>query len=122
MKPRGVTAFEAVIVLALIGAFVGVAVSYHRRMVVRAKELVLKADLRCLRAGLAFFEATRGRQPATLAEMLVEPIGDAAHGPQQRWGTLGHLTQAMVDPFGHPYRYEAAQGIVHSTTVGYEAW
>ena len=122
MKPRGVTAFEAVIVLALIGAFVGVAASYQRRVVVRVKELALKADLQCLRAGIVFFEATRGRRPAALAEVLAQPIGDAARGPQQRWGALGRLGQGMADPFGHSYRYDLTRGTVSSTTVGYEAW
>ena len=115
------TALEAVVAVALIGSCLGTAAVYQTQIVHRARVLALQADLRSLRAGIEFFQATHGRHPATLEEVLVEPIGHVAGGRAGAWSLQG-WGQQRVDAFGNPYYYDAVQGAVHSGTHGYEAW
>ena len=109
-------------VVILISGFVGAAATYQARLMRRARELALRADLQCLRAGVVFFQATRGRAPATLEEVLVEPIGRVKRGERSVAWSLQDQGQRQADPFGHPYRYEPGTGVVASTTAGYESW
>ena len=115
------SAFEAVVAVALIGGCVGVAAAYQTQIIHRTRALALRADLQSLRAGIEFFQATHGRYPATLEEALVEPIGHAAGGRAGAW-SLQDRGQQRVYAFGNPYYYDAVRGAVHSGTHGYEAW
>ena len=119
---RGVTAVEAAIVVGLIGAFLGVASVYHAHLLTQAKELALKADLQSLWAGLAFFQARRGRHPETLEELVVQPIGQVRGSGSQGVWSLQDRGQQLVDSFRNPYSYEPTTGTVRSTTRGYETW
>ena len=120
MRERGVTALEAAIVVALIGGFLGASVVYHRRLVVRAKEIALEAELRNLRASLAFFEAMHnGNHPASLEELRqdamsrIRSVASTGVWPEP---------DAMADAFGKPYAYDPKTGTIQSQTKGYESW
>jgi type II secretory pathway pseudopilin PulG len=114
------TALEVVITVALIGAFLGIAVVQQRQMIRRARELALKADLQCLRAGIEFFRARRGRLPLRLDEVIVEPIGRAKFSAE--WRPLRQPDGTPLDAFGRPYRYDPATGTVSSMAPDYERW
>ena len=89
-------------------------------MVRRARELALRADLACLRAGIEFFSSRHHRLPAGLEEVLAEPIGSAKL--QGRWSLPRNRQGALADAFGHPYRYHSDTGTVTSAAPGYERW
>ena len=116
----GVTAIEAAIVVALIGGFLGAATVYQRQLIRRARELALRAELQSLRASVSFFEATRHRLPATLDEIVGEPIGRARFGPA--FAPRRDAQGRVVDVFGSPYRYDRGQGSVATQTAGYDTW
>ncbi len=118
----GVSAVEAAVVVVLIGAFLGSATVSHRSTLRQAKELALQADLQSLRAGVMFFKARRGRYPATLEELVVQPIGTHPQGRRRLPWSLRDRGQQTVDPFGGVYRYDARAGAVASATAGYEDW
>ena len=121
MRQRGMSALEACLAVALLGAFLGVSLAYHRQALMRARELVLEADLRNLRASVTFLEAMRHRLPATLEELRTQPIGRVRIEPgSATWGPFRDLGHALVDPFGNPYRYDATTGRVSSATREYE--
>ena len=115
------SAFEAIVAVALIGSCLGAAAVYQTQLIHRARALALTADLQSLRAAMEFFHARHGRYPATLEEALVEPIGHVAGGRAGAW-SLRDRGQERVDAFGNPYYYDAVQGAVHSGTRGYETW
>ena len=120
---RGVTAIEMAVAVAVLGGFFVVALMSHRQTLRRARELALEAELRNLRAGVVFFESTHGRRPATLEELRTQPIGRVRMGKESStWGPFRDVSQALTDPFGHPYRYEPATGAVASATPGCETW
>ena len=119
----GVTAIEMVVAVTIFGVFLVVALSHHHQMVRRARELVLEAELRNLRANVAFFESMQGRRPATLEELRTQPIGRVKAGRESStWGPFRDAAHELEDPFGHPYRYEPMTGVVSSTSPGYETW
>ena len=115
----GMTALEAIVAVALISGCLGAAAVYQTQVIQHARALALRADLQSLRAAIAFFQATHGRYPATLEEVLIEPLGGVRHGQAAAW-SLQDRGQQRVDAFGNPYYYDARQGVVHSMTRGYE--
>ncbi len=121
MRQRGMSALEACLAVALLGAFLGVSLAYHRQVLRRSREFVLEADLRNLRASVAFFEAMHYRLPETLEELRTQPIGRVrVEQGSATWGPFRDLSHALLDPFGNPYRYDATTGGVSSITRGYE--
>ena len=110
------TAFEAVVAVALVGGAASAALAYQGQLLRRAKELALTADLQSLRASLEFFQARHGRYPSTLDDLLAEPIGAMR---DRRW-SLRDRGQQRVDAFGNSYYYDAQHGTVRSGTRGYE--
>ena len=113
------TAFEAVVAVALVGTAAASALAYQAQILRRAREVALTADLQSLRVGVEFFRATRGRYPAGLDELLAEPIG-ASRGRAGRSWSLQERGQQRVDAFGNPYYYDAKTGTVRSGTRGYK--
>ena len=120
---RGISAFEAMIVVALIGGFLGTAAAYQRRLLVRAKELALAAELRNLRASLSFFESVYHRRPASLEELVSDAMRRVRVGGGH-WERDDDPARAgtIVDIFHHPYAYDPVAGTIRSRTQGYESW
>jgi len=119
----GMTALEAVVAVALVGAFLGLAVVQQRQVIRRAKELVLAAELKNLRASLVFFEAARRRRPASLEELLsgaTERMRAGGGRPSAR--VLASPIGQDTDAFGNLYTYDASSGTIRSQTKGYESW
>jgi general secretion pathway protein G len=69
---RGFTLIEMLIVVALIGIVVAVAVGQYRNSIQKAKEAVLKEDLYVIRTAIDQFFADKGRYPSDLYELVDE--------------------------------------------------
>ena len=115
------TALEAAIVVAIVGGCVGAAATYQVQVIRRTKELALRADLQGLRAAVEMFQAKRRHYPASLEELVAQPLG-AARQPGGHGWSLKEQGQGLVDVFGRAYAYEPSAGVVRSRTPGYETW
>jgi general secretion pathway protein G len=82
-RERGFTLLELIIVVAMIGILASIAMPALKDMPTRAKESVLKTNLRTLREVIDQYYGDKGRYPATL-EQLVE---------------TKYLRQVPFDPF-----------------------
>ena len=69
-RQRGFTLLELIIVVAMIGILASIAVPALIQMPIRAKEAVLKTNLRAIREALEQHYADKGRYPATLEELV----------------------------------------------------
>lgn len=81
-RRRGFTLLELIIVIAIIGILASIAVPNYMQTPVRAREAVLKTNLRTIREVIDQFHADKGGYPAAL-EDLVEK---------------GYLRKVPVDP------------------------
>jgi type II secretory pathway pseudopilin PulG len=115
------TAVEAAIVVALLGGCVGAAAAYQAQVIRRAKALALRADLQGLRAAVELFRARHRRYPASLEELVAQPLGMVRRPAGAGW-SLREQGQDLADPFGRAYAYEPSHGTVRSQTPGYETW
>jgi len=82
-RERGFTLIELMVVVAVIGLLVGVAMPTYRNAITRARESVLKENLFILRQTIDRYYADKGYYPQTL-DVLVDE---------------GYLRQIPVDPF-----------------------
>ena len=71
-RERGFTLLEMLIVVALIGIVVAVAVGQYRNSIQKAKEAVLREDLYIMRTAIDQFFADKGRYPSDLFELVDE--------------------------------------------------
>jgi general secretion pathway protein G len=69
-EPNGFTLLELLIVMTVIGILATIAIPSLIQYPVRAKEAVLKTNLKELRSALEQHYADKGRYPATLDELL----------------------------------------------------
>jgi general secretion pathway protein G len=82
-RERGFTLLELIIVVAMIGILASIAMPALKDMPTRAKESVLKTNLRTLREVIDQFYGDKGRYPATLDELV----------------DTKYLRQVPIDPF-----------------------
>jgi general secretion pathway protein G len=81
-RSAGFTLLELLIVMTVIGILATIAIPSLIQYPIRAKEAVLKTNLREIRSNLEKYYADKGRYPATLEEL-----------------TPKYLKQVPVDPF-----------------------
>lgn len=81
-KRRGFTVIELLIVMAIIGILVSMAVPIYQKSVIRAKESVLKQNLFTLRSVIDNYTYDKSRAPQSLQDLVTE----------------GYLRQVPVDP------------------------
>ncbi|MCL4794064.1 MAG: prepilin-type N-terminal cleavage/methylation domain-containing protein [Bryobacteraceae bacterium] len=81
-KRRGFTVIELLIVMAITGILVSMAVPIYQKSVIRAKESVLKQNLFTLRSVIDNYTYDKSRAPQSLQDLVTE----------------GYLRQVPVDP------------------------
>ncbi|MGQ9671593.1 MAG: type IV pilin protein [Candidatus Aminicenantales bacterium] len=80
--PKGFTLIEMIIVFALIGILVGLALPQYKTSLKKAREAVLKEDLYVLRKLIQQYHTDKGKYPPSLQTLVEE----------------GYLRQIPVDP------------------------
>lgn len=70
LKKRGFTLLEILLVMALIGILIGLAIPYYKSAPIRAKEAVLKEDLFQLRKLINQYYSDKGKYPPSLQALV----------------------------------------------------
>jgi general secretion pathway protein G len=69
---RGFTLIEILIVMVIITILAGISVSMYSNSILRAKESVLKQDLKEMREAIDAYHADKGKWPASLDDLVAE--------------------------------------------------
>ncbi len=67
---RGFTLLEVIVVLTVVAILVSIAIPAYQRVILRAREAVLKQNLHLLRTQIEEFAADYGRYPESLQELV----------------------------------------------------
>jgi type II secretory pathway pseudopilin PulG len=127
MNNSGRTTFEALIVTALAGILLVMAISTFLGSVRLVREVALRAELGNIRTAVSLYLILNRRLPKSLNDMVKERY----LLPYQEEGVINraYLETASVDkdgnpldPFGNRYIYDEKMGMVKSSTKGYEGW
>lgn len=130
---KGMTTFEAIFTLCLIGILIGVVVQKYQRVMLAAQESALKTGLANIRMSIKLFRLLNNRNPNDLKELVKkEVILPGKVGKDRYTASLfkqKYLTEQatdakgnIVDAFGNLFSYDAGRGEVKPTTKGYENW
>jgi type II secretory pathway pseudopilin PulG len=123
MNVMGRAKYEIVIVVIIVVLAVALAMGLYagRTKIHNGKRLV--NELQAMRTGIELYMTLNRSVPPTL-ETLAKSTYDSGDGTQRPYlenipiGGKGK----MMDPFGHPYKYDSKTGYVCSTTPGYQNW
>ncbi|MBI3994487.1 MAG: type II secretion system protein [Nitrospirae bacterium] len=124
---QGLGIVDTLIVLVLISIFMGVLIPKYQRMAQEAREVALQISIGNIRKAVQVYVLTKQKIPADLRDLIREqyvvPMNKGTIFTDQYLKTAT-LDEAgyPIDPFGNRYGYNTANGLVYSTTKGYEKW
>ena len=124
---KGLTAFEALIALCLIGLLFGVLVSRLQQVAKEAQETAVRAELTNIRKGITLFKILNERNPQSLNELLEKDallpvLDDSLFSQKYLMANAVDAKGNILDAFGNPFTYDFVSGKVRTTTEGYERW
>lgn len=123
----GLTLFELVVTLTIIGIFSGILALFIHEAAVIAKETTLRSELYDLRLSLVLYKAIKKRNPDDLKELMEARYGHTGSGEvlfaEKFLNVVGIDAEGYpVDPFGNRFEYNSKYGTVRPLTGGYENW
>ena len=101
MRARGFTLVELLVVLAIIGVLLGIALPRYFGSEDRAKEAVLKENLYRMREAIQHYYADKGKYPEQLEALAAEKYLRAVPLDLLQ----GHETRGIAVRSGNRYRY-----------------
>ena len=109
---NGLSAIGIVFCVAIIGVVIFVVLGRCRSVVLRAKETVMKAELRNLNAGIQLYSIKHGSFPPDIRYLLNRKDVKDSLEVQYKMDKDNY----PLDPFGKRYIYYPENGKVHSNT------
>lgn len=129
----GRTALETLLVLIFVFIVAGLGIDRFLSNVKHIRAAALSVELSNLRTAVNFYATLKGNLPENLKELLsAEAVLPKSEQKGDRFALVlvGGFVESMstdaagypLDPFGNRYSYDAATGMVRSTTAGYGSW
>jgi len=127
MRRDGLTLFELVVALTIIGLFAGSMIVLINKTAIVGREKALQVELKGIRLSLVLYKAMNGQYPKdlrTFIETKYKPQGsDEVLFGENFLSTVGRGPKGHpIDPFGNRFKYNSKTGVLNSKTKGYENW
>jgi type II secretory pathway pseudopilin PulG len=131
---KGLTIYETVVALCIIGVLTGVVIVKYRQVTRAAQDSAVRTALGNIRTSIQFFKMINGRNPQSLKEMVEKKAMLPARTGHDKYSGPIFLNESylmeyatdktgnIIDVFGNPFAYDAIKGEVRSTSRGYESW
>jgi general secretion pathway protein G len=117
----GFTLLELMVIVAIIGILVTLAVPSYQRSVMKAREAVLQQDLYTMRELLDQFRADQGKYPAALADLVkggylrAVPVDPITQSPST-WQEIVESTEGGI------FDVHSGSDLVATTGTPYNQW
>ena len=120
---RGRSTLEIVIVVVIVALVVALSVGIYAGQNKLTKGKVLIGELTAMRVGISLYKKVNMKNPPSL-DVLANEHYEAGDGRRHAYLDKVHRYKgdAIIDPFGQSYLYDAKNGWVQSATKGYERW
>jgi len=134
LNAKGMTVYELLVTLCLIGILIGVVIVKFNRVFQEAREVAVKSELVNIRTSIQLFKMLNGRNPQSLKEMTEKKVMYPARVGSDKYASPFFLKESylmeyakdkegiIIDAFGNPFVYDAIKGEVRTTTKEYENW
>jgi type II secretory pathway pseudopilin PulG len=134
LNDKGLSVYETVVTLCLIGVLTGVVIVKYRQVTRAAQDSAVKTALVNIRTSIQLFKMINGRNPQNLKEMVEKKVMLPARIGHDKYSGPIFLNESylmeyatdkagnIIDVFGNPFAYDAIKGEVRSTSQGYESW
>ena len=126
LSDRGFTLLELMIVLAIIGVLVTIAVPNLKTSITRAREAVLREDLFQMRDALDQFYADNGKYPSRLEDLVSESEKSKSYLrsiPRDPFtGAPDWITVALDTEDGGVFDIHSASPLVATDGTAYNTW
>lgn len=123
MDIRARAKYEVVIVIIIVVLAVALSIGLYagRTKIYNGKRLI--NELQGMRTAVQLYITLNHSVPPSL-ETLAKSTFDAGDETQRPYIENLPINDKgeVIDPFGHPYKYNPQKGYVYSTTPGYENW
>lgn len=123
----GRTVFETLLITALSGILLVIAISTFLGSVRLAKEVALRCELGNIRTAVSLYQMLNRHYPKNLRDLVkkryILPYQEEVVIKRQYLETTSaDIDGNPLDPFGNPFVYDERSGRVGSSTKKYEGW
>jgi hypothetical protein len=123
-QKKGRAKYEWLVLLVIVVAVIAVAVGIYVSRNKTTKAEIMMSELEQMRASVMTYKTLNKTNPPNLATLTTTTY-EFSPGETPRpylSGIDAGADGALLDPFGHPYEYDANKGWVFSSTDGYQGW
>lgn len=123
LKNKGLTVIEIIIAMSIVAVLTYFSFPRYAQIWRSAKELALSQELAAIKQGIYLYVLKYEKYPSSLNELEQKGYFQFEGESEKKLGikyVKKNKSGEYLDPFGNKYLYNKKNGVIKSTTPGYE--